>query len=64
MSVKITTGATNLIAKDVLPPGTVILIRAAVGPNPRQLAGSAHNLHNSIPAPNHFKHALGHQLLS
>ena len=54
----------GLITNDVLLPGTVILIRAAVGPNPRQLAGSANNRHNSIQAPSHFENALAQRLLS
>jgi hypothetical protein len=58
------TKARGCTAKGVLPPTTVIPSGVAVGQIPKQLADSAPNQLNSIPAPSHSENALAHRLLN
>jgi hypothetical protein len=63
MSIQIMTKTTSCTAKGALLPMNAIPIGGAIGPNPKQLAGSARNQRNLIPAPAHSENAPAHWLL-
>jgi hypothetical protein len=63
-SIQIMTKTTSCITKGTLLPMIAIPIGGTVGTNLKQLAGSACNQRNLIPAPAHSKNAPAHRLLS
>jgi hypothetical protein len=58
------TGARVCTTEGVLLPTTAIHIGEAIGQIPKQLADSAPNQLNLIPAPSHSENALVHWLLN
>jgi hypothetical protein len=58
------TGAKSCTAKGMIPPMTTIPIGGFIGQIPKQLADSAPNQLNLIPAPSNSENALALWLLN